>query len=148
MRYRLWVTSITWIKKLIVLYLAQNELSLWKISSNLEVTLERETMSYQSVSCDFREVRYASGNHLSHFCEPESQLDDFDEAILLALAKQPFMSIQRWARLIHLPKTMVYRRLTQSLGFQVRHLLLVLHFVSDAQKLDRVRLSRELLSVW
>jgi hypothetical protein len=49
--------------------------------------------------------------------EPESQLDDPDEAIFFSLTEQPFALIQQLARLIHLPKTTVYQRLTQSLGF-------------------------------
>jgi hypothetical protein len=39
----------------------------------------------------------------------------------------------------------VYRRLTQSLGFVGRHLRWVLHALSDAQKGERVNLSRRLL---
>jgi hypothetical protein len=148
MRCRLRVTSITRIKKGIIVYLARNGLSLRDISSNLEVTLERETMNYQSVSWYLRAARCVSGNPLPHFGELEPQLDDCDEATLLGLAEQPFVSSRQLARLTHPPKTMVDRRLTQSLGFQVRHLPLVRHFVSDGQQLDRVRLSRELLSVW
>jgi hypothetical protein len=78
---------------------------------------------------------------------PEHQLDDFDQAILLSLADQPFASIRELSRLTHLPRTTVHRRLMRSLGFRVRHLRWVPHFLSRCQKLDRVRLSRQLLLI-
>jgi hypothetical protein len=34
----------------------------------------------------------------------------------------PFASVRQLSRLIHLPSTIVYRRLTQSLGFVARYL--------------------------
>jgi hypothetical protein len=72
---------------------------------------------------------------------PEHQFDDSGQAILLALADQSFASIRELSRLTHIPRTTVQRRLTQSLGFRVRHLRWVPHFFSLCQKLDRVRLS-------
>jgi hypothetical protein len=80
---------------------------------------------------------------------PSSRLqrdfDDSDQAILAALEDSPFASVRQLSRLTHLPSTTVYRRLTQSLGFVVHHLRWVLHALSDAQKGERVNLSRQLL---
>jgi hypothetical protein len=54
-------------------------------------------------------------------------------------------SVQQLSRPTHLPSTIVYRRLTQSLGFVARHLRWVTHALSGAQKDERVNLSRRLL---
>jgi hypothetical protein len=53
---------------------------------------------------------------------PEHHLNDSDQALFLALADQPLASIRELSRLTHLLRTTVHRRLTQSLGFRVRHL--------------------------
>jgi hypothetical protein len=53
--------------------------------------------------------------------------------------------VRQLSRLIHLPSTTVYSRLTQSLGFVARHLRWVPRALSDAQKGERVNLSRRLL---
>jgi hypothetical protein len=77
---------------------------------------------------------------------PEHQLDDSDQAILFALADQPFASICELSRLTHLPRTIIHRRLTQSLGFRVRHLRCVPNFLSRCQKLDRTGLLQQLFN--
>jgi hypothetical protein len=56
-----------------------------------------------------------------------------------------FSSFGSCCRLTYLPLTTVYRRLTQSLGFVASHLRWVPHALSNAQKGERVILSRRLL---
>jgi hypothetical protein len=53
--------------------------------------------------------------------------------------------VRQLSQLTHLSSTIVYRRLIQSLGFVARHLQWVPHALSDAQKGERVNLSRQLL---
>jgi hypothetical protein len=53
--------------------------------------------------------------------------------------------VRQLSRLTHLSSTTVYRSLTQSLEFVVRHLRWVPHALSGAQKGERVDLSRRLL---
>jgi hypothetical protein len=53
--------------------------------------------------------------------------------------------VRQLSRLAHFPSTTVHHRLTQSLGFLARHLRWVPHASSDAQKGERVNLSRQLL---
>jgi hypothetical protein len=68
-----------------------------------------------------------------------------DRAILATLEDSPFASVRQLSRLTHLPSTIVYRSLTQSLGFVARHLRWLPHALSDVQKDQRVNLSRRLL---
>jgi hypothetical protein len=42
-----------------------------------------------------------------------SEPDDYDEAILLALNEQPFVSLRQLTGLTHLPRATVHRRLTR-----------------------------------
>jgi hypothetical protein len=53
-----------------------------------------------------------------------------DQAILDALQHYPFSSIQELARLTCIPITTVYRHLTQSLGFVLKHLRWILHTIT------------------
>jgi hypothetical protein len=53
--------------------------------------------------------------------------------------------VRQLSRLTDIPSTTVYRRFTQSLGFAALHLRWVPHALSDAQKGERVNLSRQLL---
>jgi hypothetical protein len=68
-----------------------------------------------------------------------------DGAILDALDKQPFSSLQEFAKLTYIPKTAVCRHSACSLGFVVRYLRWVPHELTMIQKGQRVGLSNQLL---
>jgi hypothetical protein len=55
--------------------------------------------------------------------------------------------VRQLARLTHPSRSTLYRRLTQKLGFPVRHLGWVPHRLSYSQKSKYVELSEELLSI-
>jgi hypothetical protein len=115
-------------QQLVVIYLSRRGLSAVIIHNNLVATLGAEAASYPSVTRYLREAIFSSSNPPDPSPPPEHQLDDSDQAILLALADQPFASIRESSRLTHRPRTTVHRRLMQSLGFCVRHLRWVPHF--------------------
>jgi hypothetical protein len=128
----------------IVLYLSRKGLSAVAIHDDLVATLDAEAVSYPSVTRYLREAIFASSNPPDPLSPPEHRLDDSDQAVLLALADQPFASIRELSRLTCLPRMTAHRRLTQSLGFHVRHLRCAPHFLSRYQKFDRVKLSQQL----
>jgi hypothetical protein len=74
------------------------------------------------------------------------QINDSDEAILRALEEFPFSSVGQLSCAAHLPKTTVYRRLSEKLGLTARHLRWVPHRLSEAQKARRVQCSQSLLT--
>jgi hypothetical protein len=80
-----------------------------------------------------------------HPADVQRNLDDSDQAILAALEHSPFGSVRQLSRLTQIPSMTVYRRLTQSLRFVACHLRWMSHALSDAQKGERVNLSRRLL---
>jgi hypothetical protein len=109
-------------QKSIVLYFARNGWTATAIHEELVATLRVEAVSYSSVTAYFREARFSPSIPLATCSEPNPEPDDSDNIILLALAEQPFASVRQLARLIHLPRSIIHRRLTQLLGFRVRHL--------------------------
>jgi hypothetical protein len=87
----------------IVLYFARQELSAIAICHDLLATLGQEAVSDSSMTHCLRLVTFVSSNSPANIPETEPQFDDCDQAVLLALAKQPFASILQLARLTHLP---------------------------------------------
>jgi hypothetical protein len=74
----------------IVLYLPRKGLPAVSIHADLVATLDTEAVSYPSMIRYLREAMFASSNPPDPLPPPEHKLDDFDLAILLALADQPF----------------------------------------------------------
>jgi hypothetical protein len=79
--------------------------------------------------------------------EIERAIDDADRAILFALDEHPFACMRELSRLTYLPSPTVDCRLRQSLGGRARHLRWVPNALSDAQRADRMDLSRRLLAM-
>jgi hypothetical protein len=77
-------------QQLIVLYLARKGLSAVAIHDDHVATLNTEAVSLPSVARRLREAIFASSNPPDRLHPPEHQLDDSDQAIILALADQPF----------------------------------------------------------
>jgi hypothetical protein len=127
----------------IVLYLSRKGLSAVAMHDDLVATLGTEAVSCPSMTRYLREAIFTSSNPRDPLPPPEHRLDDSDQAILLALVDRPVASIRELSRLAYLPRTTVDRRLTESLGFRVRHLPWV-PFLSCYQKLDQMRLSQQL----
>jgi hypothetical protein len=131
----------------IMLYFARKGLKAMVVHRELRATLGPEAVSYPSVTADRREGRFSLQTSPATFSEFGLQADDSDTAILVALDDQPLASVRQLAWLTHLPRTMVRRRLTESLRFRMRHLQSVPHLLSDSHKIARVTLSRQLLRV-
>jgi hypothetical protein len=70
-----------------------------------------------------------------------------DQAILTALAEDPFSSVRELSRRICLPRSTIRRHLTRSLDSTNRHLRWVPHFLTPGQKELRVQMATELLSI-
>jgi hypothetical protein len=117
------------------------------IHRDITATLGAEAVGYSSMTRYLRDPVLFSSNPVPALPEQECQPDDCGQAILRALAEQPFPLIRELSRLTQLPRTTVHTRLTQSLGFRVRHLGWVPHRLSHSRKLNGVTLSQELLSV-
>jgi hypothetical protein len=129
----------------VVADLSLKGMSASEIHNEIIITLGPVAVSYNAGPRYFREARFPPSKPEPHPADVQRDLDDSDQAILTALEDRPFASVRQLSQLTHLPSTTVYRRLTQSLRFMARHLRWVPHALSDAQKGERVNLSRRLL---
>ena len=69
------------------------------------------------------------------------------EAIRKTLENFPFLSLREISRETNIPKTTVYRILRQDLGYVLKHLKWIPHFLNSIQKVSCVDLSQSLLRV-
>jgi hypothetical protein len=129
----------------IVAYLSLKGMSAREIHDDIVVTLEPDAVSSNSVTRSLREARFPPSKPELHPADVQRNLDDSDQVILADLEDNTFPSVRQLSRLTHLHSTTVYRRLTQSLRLVVHHLRWVSHALSEAQKGERVNLSRPLL---
>jgi hypothetical protein len=70
-----------------------------------------------------------------------------DQAILTALADDPFSSVRELSRLTCLPRSTVHRHLTDSLHFRIQYLRWIPHLLNPQKKRIRVNMAGELLRV-
>jgi hypothetical protein len=126
----------------IVAYLSLKGMSAREIHDDIVATLGPDAVSYSSVTRYLGEAQSPPSKLGPYPADVQRDLDDLDQAIFAALEDNPFVSAQQLSRLTHLPSTTVYYCLAQSLRFVLRHLRWGPHALSDAQKGERVNLSR------
>jgi hypothetical protein len=102
-------------------------------------------MTYSAVTHYLREAKLSTAEVILDRELSSRRLDDSDRAILATLEEKPFSSVRELVQATHIPRATGYRRLTKSLGFVRRLLRWVLHLLSEAQKVRRVKLSLSLL---
>jgi hypothetical protein len=129
----------------IVAYLSLKGISAHQIHDEIIGTLGPDAMSYSSVTRYLREARFPPLKPEPHPADVQRDLNNSDHVILAALEDSPFASVRQLSRLTRLNSMTVHRRLTQPLGFVAPHLRWVPHALSDAQKGERVNMSRRLL---
>jgi hypothetical protein len=132
-------------RRSIALHLAKKGLSLTAIRRALEETLGPEAVAYSIVTMYLRTLSLHGKTEEEAIGDYDQPLDEVDEAILKALAGEPFSSVRELARHTCLFRTTVHRHLACSLGFTVRHLRWVPNWLPLGQKAKRVALSKELL---
>jgi hypothetical protein len=132
-------------QRTIVAYLALKRLSAHAIHKDLMATLRRDAMAYSTIAHYLHEAHCSHSSQRTTSIEVSKALDDSNEVILSSLDENPFASVRQLSRFTHIPPMTVYRSLTNSLRFTVRHLRWIPHALSHAQKKQRVELSRQLL---
>jgi hypothetical protein len=131
----------------IVLYLAKKSLSATALHRDLEETLGPQAVAYSTVTMYLPTLSFRGKTEEEEIGNHGQPLDEVDEAILKALADEPFSSVRGLARHTCLSRTAVHRHLTCSIGSTACHLRWVPHRLSPGQKVKRMALSRELLSM-
>jgi hypothetical protein len=126
----------------ICLFLAMKGLSSRDVHNELIAVLGSDAIAYSTVTSYLRQRQFPD---ISSESSDELLTTIIDDAILDALDKQPFPSVKELARLTCIPTTTVYRHLTRSVGFVVKHLRWVPHTLTGTQKAQRIALSNQRL---
>jgi transposase len=129
----------------ICLFLEMKGLSARAIHNELTEVLGPEAIAYSTVTKYLRLGKMTTEIEEIPFIEFEHEENLIDQAITLALNDEPFASIRQIARKTLLPRSTIYRHLTNSMGFVVKHLRWVPHNLSDDQKQMRISKSIDLL---
>jgi hypothetical protein len=106
----------------IIAYLSLKGMSAREIHDGIVATLGPDAVSYSSVRRSLHEARLPPSKPEPHPADVQRDLDDSDQVILSGVEDIPFASVRKLSPLTHLPSTIVYRSLTQSLGFVALHL--------------------------
>jgi hypothetical protein len=137
MLYRMYQWSIC-------LFLDKQGFSAFDIHRQLVDVLKTEAIAYSTVRRYLREVLWTAVK--AERTETETH-DVFAQAILAALDELPFSSVRGLAKRTCIPPTPVYRWLTNSMRFIVKHLRWVPHKLNEAQLAARIQISNELLGI-
>jgi hypothetical protein len=103
----------------ICLYLNRNGLSAQEIHDEIVQVLGSDVIAYSTVTSYLRVSRWSTHNNEQH---SDPLLDVVDNAILQVLNQTPFASVRELAKSMCISCATVWRRLTGSLGFVVKHL--------------------------
>jgi hypothetical protein len=117
-------------QRTICLYLSRKGFSAYAIHEELVQLIGSDAITYSTVTYHLRASRWTAQTEERHSDPP---LDVVDNTILEALDQTPFASLRELAKAACIPCTIVWRRLTKSLGFVVKHLHWVPHSLTDAQ---------------
>jgi hypothetical protein len=110
-------------------------------------TLGEEAIAYRTMTNSLRAARVIPCDATPFSAAISPHIDESDEAIVRDLEELPLSSVRQLSRATHLPKTTVYRRLSEKLGFTARHLRCVPHILSDDQTIIPVQRSKPLLTM-
>jgi hypothetical protein len=89
-------------------------------------------MTYRTAACDVHDSKFTHPQITSLPDRISRQFGESDQAVLLAVEEQPFSSVSQLFRTTHPSRMTVYRLLTGSLNYRVRHFRSVRHLLSDA----------------
>jgi hypothetical protein len=134
-------------QKAIVLYLHMRGMSLDAIHGDLMRVLGQNVVAYSTVTKYVRSEKFPPKNNGPPSEPMTVKLGPADQAILTALADEPFSSVQKLSRVTCLPRSTVHRHLTDSLHFRIQDLQWIPHLLNPEQKRIRVNMAGELLRV-
>jgi hypothetical protein len=118
-----------------------------EIHNDPVATLKGEAKSYSTVTYALRKPSFSNPKTPQPSDSPAPILNESDEATLLILSEEPFASVRQLACRTHLHHSAVYNHFMHKLGFTVRYLRWVSHFLSQADKQTRAQLSFELFEM-
>ena len=133
--------------QIIVLYLKKKGLTPEQIHKEINETLGPKTIAYSTVTKYFRKELFASDKKTSENID-KKMIDEKNQILVEnALKIFPFASVREIAKMTGIPKSSVYRVLTEQLNYVNRHLKWIPHSLNSSQLIQRKDLSNELLNI-
>jgi DNA-binding MurR/RpiR family transcriptional regulator len=111
-------------QRTICLYLSRKGFSVHAIHEELVQLIGLDVIAYSTMTYYLRASRWTAQTEERHSDPPP---DVVDNAILESLDQTPFASVRELAKATCIPRTTVWKFLTESLGFIVKHLHWVPH---------------------
>jgi hypothetical protein len=140
--WRQTLMSSTMDQRLIDPFFAKKGLSAQEVHDELVTVLGLDAIAYSPITKYRRQQHFTA---ISSEPPDEPLITIIGHAILDAAYKQSFSSIRELAKLTCIPKTMVHRYVTSSLGFVAKHLHWVPHELTETQEGQRISLSNQFL---
>jgi hypothetical protein len=109
-------------QRVIVTYLVLKRLSARAIHEDLITTIGFDAMAYSTVVHDLHDVHCSPSSLGTSSIEVWRGFNDSDQTILAVREENFFASVRQLSCLTHIPSTTVYRHLTESFWFTMRHL--------------------------
>jgi hypothetical protein len=134
-------------RRSIVPYLNRKCWTARAIHADLVATLGEEAIAYSTGTKYLREAQTSPDDFTSLSDVTSLHIGDSDEAVLRALEKLSSSSVRQLSHATPLPKTTVYRRLSEKRWFTARHLRRVPHILSEDQKATGVQCSKSFLTI-
>jgi hypothetical protein len=117
----------------IALYLSMKRLLPKAFHQELVQTLGAEAVAYRTVAWCLRAAKFPAQSKEAPEEARVTRTDSVHAVILRALTDNPFSCVRELSGLIFMSRSTVHRRLTELLGFAVRHLQWIPHRLLDDQ---------------
>lgn len=117
------------------------------IYSEMLPVLKEDCAGYSTITRFTREFRVFKIIKTIKQEQKVNVFDDFDFRIKDVVDEEPFLSVRQIATLTGIPKSTVFERLTEKLGYISKHLKWVPHLLSEEQKRNRVIIANDLLKI-
>ena len=131
----------------IVIFLWMQGKNAKDIEHEINDTLGSICVKYSTITKYIRKSKISQIPDQGENSEENHDHGENDLKIIEVLNEYPFASVRQIARTTGIPKSTVYFKLTQKLGFVNMHLKWVPHSLNDMQKKTRVSISKQLLKI-
>ena len=131
----------------IAIYLHFKGLSAKDIKDEINEVFPQNDFSYQQITYCIRQLAFTHDKEMVRKKETGDTQKQRTELIKKTLKDFPFSSLKQISQRTNIPKTSVYRILTNDLGYVLKSLKWIPHQLTSSQKVSRIDMSKKLLTI-
>lgn len=131
----------------IVYFLNMQNKTANEILIEINETFGEKMIGYSTITKYLREQIYDNSKKVFKDDDENHRVEFQQEIIVKSLQNNQFGTLREIAKNTGIPKSTVHRILTQQLMYKITRIRYVPHFLNFSQKMKRVRLSKQLLSI-